>query len=1207
MNLLQIKLVIDENITIFPSKVSCNSSSYFETWSVSWKNIDGLTAGVFSLKPVKLFYSYDDGLSWINLFTGYASENGLIRSYSKITDDSVSLDLIDPANFKGTKKTPSNTIILENYKICDQNNPDISLLHFMANKIGITEFDCGPVDSKVQITSLSDKTFWEEIQQLAECYKVNLHFDRKGRLYFHSEIESDYQKQFKFEFNTEEYPLFNKIDSKYSKASGNVYKTSFDNYEATEDNAIVFRSQENFDESTGFCSIEILPGETYPKEGVLNLNYQDVLTGESYEFVDNLKNPSIGLNSDYDIYFANGNIELISLNGEFGSNPSLTQSLPDAAQIILKNTGTSTAIIKKFELNGKGFKKKSEIKVEQRLPNLDEIDEKIIEIDGKYFSDYETAKSVLSLYLSEGKINSRIFNITTKFIPVIEKGDYAYINIDNEKIPCVINSFSHSQAGSQIHTMRTNIELKELVEFTPSESKIYENPKNKVPVGLPGEKGSDGIASYLHIAWANSADGSIGFSKTDSSNRLYIGTYSDNNIDGSINENSYSWVKIKGDPGNDGINGSYVIYRFGVNTSTTSPPSTWQSNPPTVGLGQYLWMQKATVDSSGTTGSWSNAVRISGDKGEVGPQGPPGTPGYIGMYSNAATLYLKGFDLVGNLTASVGYLYIGNTRYNVNAYSQTLTNNGRGYVIFDETNVKFAKLIANSTSSNWVEYNSTTTVISGTFWVIGTFNKEGLIINNIEVISPISKENYQINYFMDILAKGELEDVNTWANANGINTVVEKIAALEAFVNKLFANQIKLMNNGSLYSDFYNPDGTKNTNSSAERGVYLGADGLAKLWQAILEGVVLTAGSSFISDEFSTQKAGGAETSISKTVLSTDYNLSKSTDFFQEIKSKAAAVGTLDNDWRYTANISGNYKGNSFSSVIYNTLVPKTTDTIDYASISNGILYLGRALIGDAPGDNPFETESDIILTTDICYADYSTWHLEDVPNYVASSTIINDFANNIPNDTPCKFTGVVTISYKSISTKPTNTFSLTDGRVSANSNSLSFFNTNNEFVGNIDINSLIKENTSINITIDGSLPGITTMNITAYEDSAFDIGKSTKMFRNGFIKNLYGSKIFLNSSEFHGIIDSYQSGAEWYVKFSNGFWIRGGFVPRGTSSITVALSPMMSTPNYVVMTTTLNFSSTTYEWSVSSKAINSFKIYRKYSDRDISWVLLGF
>ncbi len=333
--------------------------------------------------------------------------------------------------------------------------------------------------------------------------------------------------------------------------------------------------------------------------------------------------------------------------------------------------------------------------------------------------------------------------------------------------------------------------------------------------GIPGPTGNNGQTSYFHTAWANNSTGTSGFSTTISIDKLYIGTYSDFISLDSTDPTKYKWVKVKGEPGTKG------------ETGETGPqgPTGPQGNKGDTG----------EQGPQGPTGPQGNKGD-KGDQGEVGPQGPPGTPGYIGMYSNAATLYLKGFDSVGNLTSSVGYLYIGNTRYIVNAYSQTLTNNGRGYVIFDGTNVKFVKLIANSTSSNWVEYNSTTTVISGTFWVIGTFNKEGLIISNIQVISPISKQNYQINYFMDILAKGELEDVNTWANANGINTVVEKIAILEAFFNKVFANEITMSESGILKSSNYQEiDGIPNKGYNLES-----QNGIIKAVLAILKSARIT-------------------------------------------------------------------------------------------------------------------------------------------------------------------------------------------------------------------------------------------------------------------------------------------------------------------------------------------------------------------------------
>ena len=45
--------------------------------------------------------------------------------------------------------------------------------------------------------------------------------------------------------------------------------------------------------------------------------------------------------------------------------------------------------------------------------------------------------------------------------------------------------------------------------------------------GAPGPKGADGKTTYVHVAYANSADGSIGFSTTDNVNKLYIGVLTD--------------------------------------------------------------------------------------------------------------------------------------------------------------------------------------------------------------------------------------------------------------------------------------------------------------------------------------------------------------------------------------------------------------------------------------------------------------------------------------------------------------------------------------------------------------------------------------------------------------------------------------------------------------------------------------------------------
>lgn len=74
--------------------------------------------------------------------------------------------------------------------------------------------------------------------------------------------------------------------------------------------------------------------------------------------------------------------------------------------------------------------------------------------------------------------------------------------------------------------------------------------------GIAGTNGTDGKTYYLHIAYANSADGRTGFSVSDGTNKLYIGQYTDTTKADSTDPTKYTWSKIKGDPGTDGKPGA---------------------------------------------------------------------------------------------------------------------------------------------------------------------------------------------------------------------------------------------------------------------------------------------------------------------------------------------------------------------------------------------------------------------------------------------------------------------------------------------------------------------------------------------------------------------------------------------------------------------------------------------------------------------------
>lgn len=68
--------------------------------------------------------------------------------------------------------------------------------------------------------------------------------------------------------------------------------------------------------------------------------------------------------------------------------------------------------------------------------------------------------------------------------------------------------------------------------------------------GIPGKDGINGETAYLHIAYMNTLDNSDdSFSITSSKNKIYMGQYTDHNIEDSNNWQDYKWTKIKGENG----------------------------------------------------------------------------------------------------------------------------------------------------------------------------------------------------------------------------------------------------------------------------------------------------------------------------------------------------------------------------------------------------------------------------------------------------------------------------------------------------------------------------------------------------------------------------------------------------------------------------------------------------------------------------------
>ena len=150
--------------------------------------------------------------------------------------------------------------------------------------------------------------------------------------------------------------------------------------------------------------------------------------------------------------------------------------------------------------------------------------------------------------------------------------------------------------------------------------------------GVPGAKGADGRTPYFHTAYSNSPTGDRDFSTTNSNDKLYIGTYSDFEVADSNDYRRYKWVKIKGENGRDGV--SSYIYRKYSDSANGSPMSD-NSNLKYIGI--YTGTS-ATAPTTPTSYTWSKIKGEDGQQGVPGARGSDGRTSYLHTaYSNSAT------------------------------------------------------------------------------------------------------------------------------------------------------------------------------------------------------------------------------------------------------------------------------------------------------------------------------------------------------------------------------------------------------------------------------------------------------------------------------------------------------------------------------------------------------------------------------------------
>ena len=222
--------------------------------------------------------------------------------------------------------------------------------------------------------------------------------------------------------------------------------------------------------------------------------------------------------------------------------------------------------------------------------------------------------------------------------------------------------------------------------------------------GTPGENGANGETSYLHIAYATSADGKTGFSTTNAVDKTYIGQYVDFTKADSTNPAKYHWSKFqgpkgdKGDPGEQGLRGlqgekgdqgiqgpkgadgkdgktKYFHIKYSAVSNPTS--ASQMTETPSKYIGTYVDFTQTDSDDPKKY-SWQQL------EGSQGPQGKQGISGTNGADGKTSYLHIK-------YSNDGGKTFTGNSGEDIGAYIGTCVD----YAKDDPTSVgmyKWAKI-----------------------------------------------------------------------------------------------------------------------------------------------------------------------------------------------------------------------------------------------------------------------------------------------------------------------------------------------------------------------------------------------------------------------------------------------------------------------------------------------------------------------------------
>ncbi|NQJ48108.1 hypothetical protein HO554_06125 [Streptococcus suis] len=205
--------------------------------------------------------------------------------------------------------------------------------------------------------------------------------------------------------------------------------------------------------------------------------------------------------------------------------------------------------------------------------------------------------------------------------------------------------------------------------------------------GIAGPRGADGRTTYVHFAYANSANGQTNFSTSYFDGALYMGTLTDYTQADSTNYAAYTWSRLKGEKGDKGDKGERGLQGpqgpqgiqglqgpkgdqgipglRGADGRTQYTHIAYADNATGGGFSQtdqtkaYIGMYQDFTATDSTNPASYRWTKWKGDKGDTGAQGVPGPRGADGRTPYVHFAYSDNADGTGLTAPDNGQRYIG--------------------------------------------------------------------------------------------------------------------------------------------------------------------------------------------------------------------------------------------------------------------------------------------------------------------------------------------------------------------------------------------------------------------------------------------------------------------------------------------------------------------------------------------------------------------